>query len=50
MLRERNLMVLQYSTYEEMKKTRYHNILREDITEFIRFLACQTLEDMIARA
>lgn len=33
-----------------MKKTWYHDILRLDISEFVSFSACQTLEDVISRA
>lgn len=45
----RDFLVAQYTTYDEMKKTWYHDMLREDISEFISFSACQALEDMIAR-
>ena len=33
-----------------MKKIRYHDMLRNDIMEFMSFSACQTLEDIITRA
>lgn len=33
-----------------MKKTWYHDMLRADIKEFVSFLTCQTLEDMIVEA
>ena len=32
-----------------MKKTRYHDMLRADIREFVSFLAYRTLKYMIAR-
>ena len=33
-----------------MKKTRYHDMLRDDINDFMSFSGCKTLNDMIARA
>lgn len=46
----RALLVPQYAADEEMKKNRYHNMLRSDIREFVSYLACPKLEDMILRA
>ena len=40
--RERDLLVPQYVADEEMKKTRYHDVLRDDIREFVSFSACWT--------
>ena len=40
----------QYDGDEEMRKTRYHDMLREDIREFVTFLGCKTLNDMIEKA
>lgn len=37
--REMALMVPQYVVDKEMKKTRYHNMLREDIQKFSRVSA-----------
>nr|KAJ0215759.1 hypothetical protein LSAT_V11C300149170 [Lactuca sativa] len=34
---------------EEMRKTRYHDMLRADIWKHVRYSACPTLEDIIAR-
>lgn len=48
--RERALLVPQYAVDEEMKKTRYQNMLRDDIRELVSFSGCKTLNDMIARA
>lgn len=48
--RERGLLVPLYAINEEMKKNRYHDILRADIQDFVSFSTCRTLEDMIARA
>lgn len=35
--RERALSVSQYAADEEMQKTRYHDMLMEDIKEFLIF-------------
>ena len=48
--RERVLLVPQYAADEEMRKTRYHVIPRDDIREFVSFLGCKTLNDMIEKA
>ena len=48
--RERSLLVPQYAANEKMGKTRYHDMLREDIKEFVSFLGCKTLNDMIEKA
>ena len=48
--RERPLLVPQYAGDEEMKKTRYHDMLRADIRKYVSYLAHWTLDDMIARA
>ena len=48
--RERALFVLQYVAGEEMKKVGYHDMLMDDIREFVSILGCKTLNDMIARA
>nr|KAJ0224671.1 hypothetical protein LSAT_V11C100043830 [Lactuca sativa] len=47
---ERALLVPQYVADEEMKKARYHEMLRDDIRQFVSRSSCKTLEDMIARA
>lgn len=46
----RALLVPQYATNKEKKKTQYHDMLMEDIRDFVSFSACHTLDDMIARA
>lgn len=48
--RERVLLVLQYVADGEIKKTRYHDMLRNDIIKFVSMSGCWTLEDMIDRA
>ncbi|XP_042752697.1 zinc finger BED domain-containing protein RICESLEEPER 2-like [Lactuca sativa] len=48
--RERALLVLQYVADEEMMKTRYHAMMRDDIWEFVSFSGCKTLNDMIEKA
>ena len=48
--RERALLVPQYAADEEMKKARYHEMLRSDIRMFVSRSSCKTLDDMIARA
>lgn len=48
--KERALQVPQYVTNEEWKKTRYHDMLRDGIGEFVNVSRCKTLEEMIDRA
>ena len=48
--KERDFLVPQYTADEEMRKTRYHDMLRDDIHEFVSLLGWKTLEDMISRA
>ena len=48
--RERALLGPQYTTDEVMKKTSYHDMLRDDIREFVLFSGFKTLNDMIERA
>ena len=48
--RERALLVPQYAADEEMKKARYHEMLRSDIRQFVSRSSYKTLDDMIARA
>ena len=48
--RERALLVPQYVANEEMKKTRYHSMLRDDIHDFLSFSGCKTLNDMVEKA
>ena len=47
---ERVLLVPQYEGDEDMRRTRYHDMLRADIREYVSFLAYPTLDSMIARA
>ena len=48
--RERALLVPQYATDDKMKKVRYHDMIGDDIREFVSLSGCETLNDMIARA
>ena len=50
MFRERSLLLLQYAVDEEMKKTRYHSMLRDDICEFVSFSGCKTPNEMVEKA
>ena len=47
---ERALLVPHYAGDEDMRRTRYHDMLRADIREHVSFSACPTLDSMIARA
>ena len=47
--RERVMLVPHYVADEEINKTRYHDLLRDDIKDFMSFSRCKTLNDMIAR-
>lgn len=49
-LQERTMFIPQYVADEDMKKTRYHVMLRDDIREFVSFSRCKTLNLMIARS
>ena len=44
--RERALLVPQYTVDEVMRKTRYHDMLRDNIKEFVSFSRCKTLNNM----
>ncbi|XP_052626854.1 uncharacterized protein LOC128133446 [Lactuca sativa] len=46
--RERALLLPQYAGDEEMRKTRYHDMLRASIREHVSYLAYPTLDSMIA--
>lgn len=48
--RERALLIRQHAADEEMKKTQFHNMLKDGIREFVSFSVCRTLEEMIDRA
>jgi len=50
MFRDRALFVQQYVADEEIKKARYHEMLRSDIRQFMSQSSYKTLEDKIARA
>ncbi|XP_023736709.1 uncharacterized protein LOC111884641 [Lactuca sativa] len=47
---ERALLIPQYATDEQMKRTRYHSMLRDDIREFLSFTGCKTLNEMVEKA
>lgn len=40
----------QYAADEEMKKLRYHDMLRDDIPEFVSLSGWKTMNDMITKA
>ena len=48
--REWDLLVLQYNVDEEIMKKRYHDMLREDIREFVSVSGYKTLNDMVNKA
>ena len=48
--RERALLIPQYATDEELRHTRYHFMLRDDIQEFVSFTGCKTLNEMVEKA
>ena len=48
--RERALLIPQYATDEEMRQTRCHSMLRDDIWEFMRFTGCKTVNDIVEKA
>ena len=48
--RERALLVPQYASDEDMRRTRYHDMLRADVWEHVSFSACPTMDSMITRA
>ena len=48
--RERVLLVPYYVADMDMRKMRYHDMLRDSIRELLRFSICKTLIDMIERA
>ena len=47
MFSEREILVPQYMENEEIKRARYHEMLRRDIRQFVSRSSCKTLEDMI---
>ena len=44
------MLVLQCATNVDMKKIKYHDMLRDDIREFVSLSGCKTLNDMIVRS
>lgn len=50
MFRWRALLALRYVADKEMKKVRYHDMLKDEIWEFVSMFSYRNLEDMIARA
>lgn len=45
-----DLLVLKYVINEEMKKTRYNDMLMGDIKEFVSISSCRALKDIIDKA
>ena len=50
MFRERDLLVPQYVVDKEIKKERYHDMMKDEIREFVSMSSCWTLEEKIAMA
>ena len=46
---ERALLVPPYEADKEMRKNRYHDMLRSNIREFVSFSASPTFDEMISR-
>ena len=42
-------MVPQYMAYEDMKKAKYYDMMKDETQEFVSLSNYRTLEDMIAR-
>lgn len=47
MFHDRALLVPQYVVNEEIKKERYHDMIKDEIQEFVNMSSCKTLDDMI---
>lgn len=45
--RERVSLISQYVSDKEMKKDRYHDMLKDEIREFVSMSSYKTLDDMI---
>ena len=43
-------MVPQYASDEEMKKVKYHDMLRDYIREFVSISGSETVNDIVSRA
>ena len=50
MFYEMELLDPQYMADKQMKKARYHDMLRSNIRRFVSRSNCKTLDDMVARA
>ena len=48
--RERALLIHQYATDEDMRRTRYHSMLRDDIGELVSCTGCKTWNEMVEKA
>ena len=48
--RERTLLIPQYATDEDLRRTRYHSMMRDNIQEFVSFTGCKTLNKMVEKA
>ena len=47
---ERALLIPPYATDEDMRRTRYHSMLRDDIREFVSFIGCKSLNETVEKA
>ena len=45
--REQALLIPQYATDEDMRRMRYHSMLRDDIRDFVSFTGCKNLNKMV---
>ena len=43
------MLIPQYDTDEEMRRTRYNSMLRDDIREFVSFTGCKNLNEMVEK-
>lgn len=48
--KESALLARQYAVDEEIKKTKYHEMIEDDIRPFVSMSSCRTLLGVIARA
>ena len=47
---ERALLIPQYAADEDLRRTLYYSMLREEIREFVSFTECKTLNEMVEKA
>lgn len=47
---ERALLIPQYVADEDTRRTMYHSKKRDDICEFVSFIRCKTLNEMMEKS